>query len=190
MIDAARLAQVIHGLRLILRVEPGGLSFFEKTYGGFVRSFLPALLLAPLHFVHSALTYSAMEAKPDTVSYAVVEVLAYVLTWTLFPFAMIYITRILGQPQRYFDYIVPYNWLQLLVGLVVLPLTLLVDLKMLSTDGAAFFNFVILGLFLTYGTFLARTALNVATSTAFGIVILDILLNLLSNEIIDKIGKS
>lgn len=187
MIDAARLAQVLHGLRLILRLEPGGFSFFERTYAGFVRSFFPAVVLAPLHFMHSALVYGAMETKPDALSYAIIEGLSYVLTWTLFPFVMIYITRVLGRSERFFTYIVPYNWLQLLVGLVVLPLTLLVDLKLLSVDGAAFFNFVILGLFLTYGTFLARSALAVVTSTAFGIVVLDILLNLLSTQIIDKI---
>ncbi|MBL8631432.1 MAG: hypothetical protein JNM81_17485 [Rhodospirillaceae bacterium] len=187
MIDAGRLAQVIHGLRSILRVEPDGLAFFERTYDGFVRSFFPAIVLAPLHMAHSALSYDAMKTKPDVMSYGIIEALTYVLTWTLFPYVMIYVTRLLGKPERFFDYIVPYNWLQLLVGLVVLPLTLLVDLQLLGNDGAAFFNFIILGLFLTYGTFLARTALVLSTSTAFGIVILDILLNLLSNEIIDKI---
>jgi hypothetical protein len=187
MIDAARLAQVVYGLRLILRVEPAGLQFFERTYDGFVRSFFPAILLAPLHILHSALTYDAMEKKPELLSYGIIEILSYVLTWTLFPFVMMYVTQLLGKPNRFFDYMVPYNWLQLIVGLVVLPLTLLVDLRLMGADGAAFFNLIILGLFLTYGTFLARAALTVVTSTAFGIVILDILLNLLSNEIIDKI---
>jgi hypothetical protein len=189
MIDAARLAQVMHGLRLLLRFEPGGLSFFEQSYNGFVRSFLPALLLAPLQAAHIAALYLATDPPPSLAVTAIVEVLAYVLTWTLFPFVMMYVARALERGQRYFTYMVPYNWLQLPVGLIVLPLTLLVDAQVLGAEGAAFFNMVILGAFLLYGTFLARTALELSTTTAFGIVLLDILLTLLSGEIIDQIPR-
>jgi hypothetical protein len=206
MIDSTRLAQVVHGLRLILRLEPGGFSFFEKSYSGFIRSFFPALVLAPLHIIHLALVYDPGKTETaapgsgtetmsviarssfwDAIPYITTEFLAYVLSWTLFPFVMIYVTRLLGCSRHYFAYIVPYNWFQLLLGLVVLPLTLLIDLQVIGLNGAALLNFVVLGMFIAYGTFLARTGLEVATSTAFGIVVLDILLSLLSDEIIGRI---
>ena len=184
MIDAARLAQAIHGLRLLLRLEPGCLSFFEQNYNGFVRSFFPALVLAPFHFAHIALAYQTKPEKTALVAYVIIETLSYVLSWVLFPFVMVYIVRSLGRTQQYFTYLVAYNWFQLIVGGVILPLTLMLDINLISSDGAGVLNLVVVGLFLFYGTFLARTALDVAMSTAFGIVLLDILLNLLTSEII------
>jgi hypothetical protein len=187
MIDAARFAQVLRGLRLILVLEPGGLSFFEKSYAGFVRSFTPALIIAPLQAVHIAALYLAASPRPGLTSTIIVESLAYMLSWTLFPFVMMYITRSMGKADKFFAYIVPYNWLQLLVGLIALPLTLLVDVRFLGNDGAVFFNFMLLGFFVVYGAFLAHAALEVAPWTAFGIVAMDILLSLVSSEIIDNI---
>ena len=187
MIDAARFAQALKGLRLLLALEPDGLSFFEKSYAGFLRSFFPALVLAPLQFIHVSALYMAADPTPELAISVIVETLAYVLTWVLFPFVMLYVTRALGKDGAYFTYITPYNWFQLLVGLVVLPLTLLVDFGGLDGEAAAFFNFLILGLFLFYGTFLARTALNVTTSMAFGIVLIDIMISLVSSELIDQI---
>lgn len=187
MIDAARFAQVLIGLRLILRLEPEGVSYFEKNYQGFIRSFFPALALAPLQIMHVGLVYARTETPPGLSVYIITESLAYVVSWTLFPFAMIYITRWLGCSEKYFAHIVPYNWFQLLAGLIILPLTLLVDVQVLGVEGAAVLNFFILGAFLVYGTFMARTGLEVVTSTAIGIVILDVLLNLISNELIGKI---
>lgn len=184
MIDAARIAQAIHGLRLLVRMEPGCLSFFEQNHNGFVRSFLPALVLAPLHFTHIALAYQSAPEKPAIAAYIIIETLAYLLTWVLFPFVMIYIASSLDRAQRYFTYLVAYNWFQLVVGGVILPLTLVVDLKLISTEGASVLNLAVVGTFLFYGTFLACTALDVASTTAFGIVLLDIMLNLLSSEII------
>jgi hypothetical protein len=187
MIDPARLAQAIHGLRLLIRMEPGCLSFFEQNYNGFVRSFFPALVLAPLHFSHIALVYIDKTEKPDLSMYIITEILAYVLSWTLFAFVMMYIARSLDRAGRYFTYLVTYNWFQLVVGGIVLPLTLLVDLKLIGGLGAELVNVSVICAFLFYGTFLARIALDIATSTAFGIVLLDILLNLLSSEIIRSI---
>jgi hypothetical protein len=187
MIDAARFAQALHGLRLLLTLEPGGLSYFEKTYSGFLRSFFPALVLAPLQIIHVVAFYMAADPTPGLAVSVIVETLAYVLTWALFPFVMLYVTRSLGKDDLYFTYMVPYNWFQLLVGMVVLPLTLLVDFGGLGGEAASVFNFMILGLFLFYGTFLARTALDVTTLTAFGIVMMDILVSLVSSELIDQI---
>ena len=146
MIDAARFAQALHGLRLLLTLEPGGLSFFEKTYGGFLRSFFPALVLAPLQIIHIAALYMAADPTPGLTVSVIVETLAYVLTWVLFPFVRLYVTRSLGKDGAYFTYMVPYNWFQLLVGVVVLPLTLLVDFGGLDGEAASVFNFMILGL--------------------------------------------
>ena len=102
---------------------------------------------------------------------------------------MMYVARAMNKADQYFTYIVPYNWLQLPIGLVVLPLILLADFQILDNEAIGALNFIILGLFVMYGTFLALIALDVKTSIAFGIVVLDIVLGLLSDTLIDLIPK-
>jgi hypothetical protein len=176
MIDSGRLTQVIHGLRLILRLEPGGLSFFEKTYPGFVRSFYPALVLAPLQILESVLGYPFYKIGVGMTSYFVIEALFYVLSCALFPFVMLYITALLGRSDRYFDYIVPYNWLMAIPGLAITLLHILAMAKVVSGEAFAFWWLIILGIATTYSAFLARVALKVPAITALGIVVLDIIL--------------
>ncbi len=189
MIDSERFAQVLRGFWLLAKLEEGGLSFFEKTYAGFLRSFFPALILAPLHAIHAAAQYMTATPAPSLSVTVIVETLAYILTCTLFPFVMMYVTRSMNKADRFLTYIVPYNWLQLPIGLVVLPLILLADFQVLDNEAIGALNFIILGLFVMYGTFLALIALDVKTSTAFGIVVLDIVLGLLSDTLIDQIPK-
>ncbi|MDX2144921.1 MAG: hypothetical protein SFV19_16315 [Rhodospirillaceae bacterium] len=187
MISANRLASVIHGLRVLLRLDVDYVEHFERTYDGFVRSFLPALILAPLHFAHIALAYGKQDMLPHVGVYAITEVIAYVMTWTLFPLVMIYVARLLHREERYFAYMVPYNWFQLPLGLVVLPLTIIGDLELIATEAFSFLSLLVLGVLLTYTTFLARTGLRVSTATAFGLVVLDIVLNLLGGQMIERI---
>jgi hypothetical protein len=187
MIDVSRLASVIHGLRVLLRLDVDYVAHFERTYDGFVRSFLPALILAPLHFAHIALAYGDQDAPPGIAIYASTELIAYVMTWTLFPLVMIYAARLLHREERYFAYMVPYNWFQLPLGLVVLPLTVIGDLDVIATDAFSALSLLMLGVLLTYTTFLARTGLRVSTTTAFGLVVLDITLNLLGGQVIEQV---
>ena len=67
MIDSERFAQVLRGFWLLAKLEEGGLSFFEKTYAGFLRSFFPALILAPLHAIHVASQYMTATPTPKFV---------------------------------------------------------------------------------------------------------------------------
>lgn len=190
MIDPTRFAQVMNGFRLFFKLDESGLSFFEQSYAGFVRSFFPALILAPLHAVHHAAVYMSESPTPSLPVTVIVESLTYIVSVTLFPFVMLYVARFLGKSDRYYAYIVPYNWLQLPVGLILLPLTIMTDFHFVSTDAASALNLIVLGLYVMYGTFLALIALDMSTSTAFGIVVLDILLTLLSGTLIDQIPRT
>lgn len=187
MLDPARIAQIILGLRHVLKLEPAAFSFFEKSYPGFVRSFIPAILLAPFHMAHQAALFFAAEERPSLPLTIIVESLAYVISWALFPFIMLYVVQSLGRAANYFAYLVPYNWFQFLLGLIVLPLTLLFDARLISVEATAFLNFaLIVGVFI-YGTFMARFGLGVSALTAFGIVLMDILTSEVSRALIDRI---
>lgn len=187
MISTWQLAAALTGLWLILKLDPAGLAFFERTPAGFWRSYVAALILAPLNLLHVVLDFPRADETLTLTPYLIVQALSYVLSWTAYPFAMLYVLRLLDREERFLAYLVPYNWFQLAVGLVVFPISLLFDVGLLSPPGAAFLQLLTLGLFMSYATFLARLALNIALSSAFALVVFDILLNLFINQMVERI---
>jgi hypothetical protein len=187
MISTGQLAAALYGVWLLLKLDARCLAFFDKTPGGFARSFLPALILAPLHFIDAGLAYNKTETSLGFAPYMIVQFIAYVLSWVTFPFVMIYVARLLGREARYLAYMVPYNWFQLLVGGVLLPVMLLTDLNLLPVDAAGFLQLIALLMFFTFGTFIARVGLYVGLTAAIGVVVLDFTLSLLLNQIVARI---
>ncbi|MDX2221552.1 MAG: hypothetical protein SFV21_02320 [Rhodospirillaceae bacterium] len=187
MISTRQMAAALTGLWLVLKLEPAGLAFFERNLAGFWRSYVAALILAPLNLLHVVLDFPRAGETLAFTPYLITQALAYVLSWTAYPFAMLYVLNLLDREARFFEYMVPYNWFQLAVGLVVFPISLLFDVGLLSAPGAAFLQLLTLGLFMSYATFLARLTLNIVLSSAFALVVFDILLNLLINQVVARI---
>ena len=187
MIPAGQLAAALYGVWLLLKLDVRALGFFDATPQGFLRSFVPALILAPLHFTDAVLAYNHERIALTFVPYLVVQFIAYVLSWVTFPFVMIYVSRLLGREARYLTYMVPYNWFQLLVGGATLLIMLLSDVGALPAEGAGFVQLMIMALFFTFGAFIARVGLSVGISTAIGIVVLDLMSSLLLYQIVDRI---
>ena len=187
MISARQLAGALYGLGLLYRFDDRAWDYFDKTPRGFWNSYAVAFALAPLQLTHLALVYSTRKPDLDFLPYMVVQTLSYVLTWTLFPFAMLYIARLLGRAPRYLWHMVPYNWMQLPLALPLSTVLILTDLHLLPVAVASFITPVILVTFAVYGTYVAGIGLKVATGTALSLVVLDYVLGLLADQIINRI---
>ena len=142
MISTPQLAAALYGVRRLLAFDVKAWAYFDKTPGG-ILGFLRHCLCprAPSEPGGGRCCIRRHPHHLALVPYMVVQVLAYVLQWTLFPFVMMYMVRLLQRPGRYFDYMVPYNWLQLPLGLFFYTLQLaaalnLISLQMAPTDGA------------------------------------------------------
>jgi len=184
------LANALYGLGLLLRFDGRAWEFFDKTPRGFWTSYTAALIAAPFHFVHLALAYGQ---NPEgtalgPVSYAVVQVLAYVLTWTLFPFAMMYVSRILARGGQYFWHIVPYNWFQLPIALALAVFGILSDAGLLPLEAYQFLSLVAMVIVAIWTTFIAAVGLRIPVGTALSLVVLDYTLTFLASALIARIG--
>lgn len=188
MISARHLASSLYGLWLLLRWDASGFGYFERNFGGFWRSYFVAFTLAPLYLAHSVAAFDATTAKESMAHHFASEAVAYVLSWTVFPFAMMHVTRLLQRELRFFDYFVAYNWFQLAIGLVLLPILLLADVGLMTPESAVFLNFIILGVFFAYGVFIARHGLDVTLATGVGIVLFDTVLSMIVRQIVDLAG--
>ena len=187
MITLEQLAAALYGVWLLLKLDPSALEYFEKTPGGFARSFLPAIVLAPLYIVHSILVYEPGHTKLALGPYLVVQILSQVIDAVAFPFVMLYVTQLLHRAPRFLTYIIPYNWFQLAVGAVMVAILLLSDTGAISSLLAEYIYLFILIVYFTFGAFIARIGLSIGLMTSIGIVILDYLLSLLTGQLIARI---
>src|SRR5262249_59220098 len=108
----ARFALV--GLLRLVRGDRSGLGCFDRSVDGFWRSFRAAILCYPLYLVLLTMRVAAADWQhAGGLRIVTVETIAYVISWTIFPLLMLSLTRRIGRADRFFDFMVPYNWYQL-----------------------------------------------------------------------------
>jgi hypothetical protein len=181
---AAHLRAALAGVKLIYKFDARAWDFFDLTPAGFRHAFLVPLILAPLHIGHRLMVFDAEKSGSLAVS-VTGEVLNYVVSWLLFPFAMLYIAPLLARAPRYHALLVPYFWMQLPISLVLSGLQLLVDVGMLPVEVMGPLQLIILAVYAIYGTFVAGIGLGITTGAAFGLVVLDVVLGLLLYQIVN-----
>ena len=123
-----------------------------------------------------------MDAPPPGWRVATIESLEYVILWVLYPLAMFYVVKLLNRKTEFFGYMVAYNWFQLGVGYVAMPLVILSQFELLPTSVSGFFDSLIFVAYVTYAAFIARAGLKITTGSGIGIVVIDILLTLLVGQ--------
>ncbi len=179
MSRARETAYALFGAYRLAHLDPSGLQHFNATVQGFWRSFLAALIVAPGYAILIGLE---LGGAPDAASLdwghiALVQAIAYVISWTAFPVAMHYLTSLIGRHEEYVGYIVAYNWAAVIQMGVMLPAAAVQAMIPGSAGGLIMLPVVIATAF--YQWFIARTALRVGGGTAAGIVGFDFALSLL-----------
>ncbi len=187
MISVPQLANGIYGTWLVLKFDIRGWDFFEISVRGFWASFTAAFIMAPFHFFHTVAAFSPERTDLSFTPYIIVEVLSYILSWTLFPFVMLYVSEFLGKAPKYFAHIVPYNWIRLPIEGPLYLILLLSDFGIIAVEGVAFLNLLGLLALIVYGTFIAGVGLKITTATAMGLVVLDFVLSLTTTLLIARI---
>jgi hypothetical protein len=187
LIGGTRFRNALTGLKLLLAFDVRAWSCFDRSLGGFWNSFIVAVLLAPLSFAHVIMQFGEHSAHLAFVPYLIVETLSYVISWTLFPFVMMYLVQLLQRPQRYFSYMVVYNWLQLPLSGFIYLVYLAGDVHILPPGAAESIWLFGLLAFFVYGSFIAGYALQLGMGTALSIVVLDFVIGLITEQLISKI---
>ena len=182
----------LEGAARLLMFDAGALRYFNMSVAGFWRSFLAALIAAPiialiLMFQDGLLRANAgseTEIPPLSQQFAS-EIFAYPLSVALFPVAMIGLSRLLKVTHRYVPDIIAYNWASVIASLLTLaPLLVYAAGLIDARHGLA----AVLGLKLVicgYLWFIARASLGVPGLTAAGLVLIDVLLSVLMDGLID-----
>jgi hypothetical protein len=175
-----RLALV--GALRLARGDRSGLSCFVASIEGFWRSFRAAVLCYPLYLLLLTFRVTAdqLEAS-DEWSIAIVETIGYVIGWIAFPLLILPVTRWLGRDDRFFAFMVAYNWSQLPQTLLFVVIALVGT--QIPSDAAQALEFVGAMAILLYEWFIARVALQVPGAAAALVVLVDVLLGTVLSKV-------
>jgi hypothetical protein len=183
MIDLHVATVRLTGAWRLARLDPGGLRYFDATVEGFWQSFQAAIIAAPIYALLVLLRVDEHPLSSDPFRALLIEGIGYVISWTAFPLAVWYLTRALNVSQRYFAYMVAYNWAVVLQVLAYLPVAALAALGIIPAGLVTILALAVTAAVLYYQFFIARTALQVDVLPALGIVVLDFTLGILLDTI-------
>lgn len=179
------IAAALHGLSRLARLDAEGFEYFDASAEGLLKSFWVAAALLPIYILHLALDLLILDVG-DVVPparYLAVELIAYVIDWTALPVVLLALAPILGVQTRVFRFLVPLNWVQLPIGLVILPLGMIARLQVIPADAAGAVGLMIILASLVITGLLARNGLEAPWGTAVGVTMLGFTLSLFINAI-------
>jgi len=190
MISSADIAKSIYGAFLLAKANKNGMSYFDTSLDGFWRSFFSAVLVAPIFFFLMTLRFVNGSVDTSAIRFLSIEAIAYIIGWFLFPLIVFYLAQALERESQFIGFIVAYNWASVIQNSVYLPFAILFEIGAVSGGGAEFVNLILLCLVLTYTWFVAKTALNINSFVATGIVFLDVGVWIMLNIFTDSLLKA
>ena len=171
----------------LARGDRGGLSYFDRSFDGFWRSFRAAIISYPLYLVLLAMRVSVGDwQRSGGLRIVTVETIGYVIGWVAFPLLMMTVTQRLGRAHRFFDFMVPYNWCQLPQSALFVLAGLAVEGGMLGPQPGESIGIVAVFATLVYEWYvwyIARVALDTTTLAAVFVALLDLVLGAVISQV-------
>jgi hypothetical protein len=177
MISFAEIEIAFRGLLRLARFDGAFAGFFDLSQDGARRSFRLAFPLLPINLFLFNLNIK-WPADSDLVRIGAAQVIGYALGWTLMPLLLLYCGRAFKLGPKVYGAVAVYNWLNVLLVLIQLPISLAIHAGLDETVGFT------LGLastiFVTACEFFAfKRLLGVAFEGALALAITDFLVGVL-----------
>jgi len=166
--------------------RPEGLHHFDNSVDAFWRSFRVILYVIPIDLAQIMIitlfrqdpTEPAMIDLSDPYQ-TIGHVALIVAEWLTYPVLMVFLVRLLNVTARYAILIIASNWSALMVVALLVPFNLIRGLG-IGSETASLITLLIIGfLVLRYRWFVTRTALDVSSFTAVGLVAIEFLISMI-----------
>ncbi|HIJ38320.1 MAG TPA: hypothetical protein HPP80_05410 [Rhodospirillaceae bacterium] len=189
MLTRAEFFRALTGIGAILRFRPDAFGFFDTTLNGFWKSFWAAAFAAPVWLLLVIRHMSAAQSEAP-LRYLSLQTIAYAISWLAFPLLMVRISRFLDRSERYFSYMVAYNWFQMAQSIAWIPVLFFADnANGTPSEAIRFLWLVINGALFAYGWFIARRGLQIPGGNALALVLIDFLLGLIIDGVTDSLAQ-
>jgi hypothetical protein len=189
MSSQGHFGRALAGALALARFDRKGMEYFDLSYDGFWRSFNAIWVTLPIVIASAIVTPEVVrrltELQPELASaahtpqnialFSVTESFSFVAGWLFFPVAMIWVARMLRIGGRYVPLIVAYNWSRVISVYAALMPAVLFGVGLLGAGGMLLLQFVAFIFILAYRWFVIRTATGLAGTTAFGLMLFELL---------------
>jgi hypothetical protein len=165
------------GALRLARGDARGLAYFDRSEEGFWHSFRAGVLCYPLYLI--LLSFPIQLGEPvevDEFRLLAVETIHYVISWVAFPLLILPLVDWLRRGDRYFGFMVAYNWCQVPQTLVFAVVALLGAIGVLSAEGMLIADLIAGLAALVYEWYVSRVALAISGTRAALVIIVDIIL--------------
>lgn len=173
----AELWQALYGAWRFALADRNALHYFDLSHRGTWRSFWAAAYCYPAFLLERWLEVPTDNVASSGLGHVLlIESIAYVISWTAFPLAVLALCRGLRREERGFDFITAYNW-SIVLQIALFVLIGLVSLMLPASAGVALQRLGLIAA-LVYEWFIALVAIGAGGWLAGAIVILDIVIGL------------
>jgi hypothetical protein len=174
----------LFGTLRLARGDRGGLTCFDRSLDGFWRSFRAAAITYPLYLMLLTMRVSVAEwQRSGGWRIIIVETIGYVIAWVAFPLIMLEVTRWIGRANRFFNFMVPYNWCQVPQSALFVLIGIATESRILGARAGESLDIIAAIATLVYEWYIARVALEVAGSIAVFVVLVDLVLGVFISHI-------
>jgi len=185
---AEELRWALVGCWRLAKGDRGGLSCFDRSLDGFWRSFRAAFLSYPLYLVLLMMRVSPAQWQAAGGGRIVaIETIGYVIAWVAFPLVILSVAGWIGREQRFFDFMVPYNWCQLPQSLLFVLVGVASESGILGGAAVHAINAAALVAVMVYEWYIARVALQTNGANATLVVLVDLVLGFLVSLAADSL---
>ncbi len=143
MIQVPTLREIVFGLygawRLV-RLDRGGMSYFDVGVEGFWKSFFAAALVAPGYAILVLLEPVLETNSAGALRTFLIHALTYSLSWTVYPVVVFPMVQAMGRETAYIKFIVAFNWAKVIQMAIYLPVIAIVAVEILPSGVASLFN--------------------------------------------------
>jgi hypothetical protein len=174
---AAEAWLALTGALRLARGDAAGLAYFDASEEGFWRSFGAGALCYPLYLILLAFPIEIGEAADiDPLRQLLVETIHYVISWVAFPLVMLPLVDRLQRDDRFYGFMVAYNWCQVPQMVVFSLVALIGAIGLLSAQGVLIADLIVGLAALVYEWYVARVALAVSRPKAGLVIVVDVAL--------------
>jgi hypothetical protein len=176
----------LSGALRLARGDRRGIDYFDASERGFWRSFRAGVLCFPLYLILLAFPIQIGSEAPveiDAGRMLAVETIHFVISWVAFPLVMLPLVDWLQRGDRYFRFMVAYNWCQVPQTLLFAAVALLGGAGILPAEGMLIGDLIAGLAALAYEWYVSRVALAVSGGLAALVIVADMLLATLLSHI-------
>ncbi len=176
--SAQEFARGIYGAWRLALLDRDALRWFDRSPHGVWRSFWAAALAYPGFLVATSLHLLTSDSERSLPAALLIESIAYVFFWAAFLLAVIPFCRWLRRDAQCLDFVIAYNWSQVLQTGLWLIVELVSATRLLPDGAVVLLGLIALVLSLGYEWFIARVAIAAGNAAAFTVVLFDFVLTI------------